>query len=123
MRAKHLPSFLIVMAAVAIATPTVAQEVGGLIPYDDPSDEPFSVINVTLPGPVAPPLKAPSVPTPLVQKVDPLNERPVTADTGAIDPLNALDGGAIVSGRSGGRGTSSMQQARRSLKQLMRKLG
>jgi hypothetical protein len=114
---------LIVMAAVAIATPAVAQEVGHLIPYDDPSDEPFSVINVTLPGPVAPPLEAPIVATPLAQQVDLLNELPATADTGQNHPVNALGGGAIVSGRSGGRGTSSMQQARRSLKQLIRQLG
>ncbi len=122
MRAKHLRWFIFVIIVVAAATTAGAQEVGDLIPFDDPGDEPFSVIDVTRPGPVVPTPEAPSVPTPLFEQVDPLKQLPAAADTGPIDPFNALDGGAIVSGRSGGRGASSLQHARRSLKQLMRRL-
>jgi len=128
MRAKCPPCFIFAIAVIALgsfATDALAERPprpGELEPVVDPSAAVFAVTGAFLPGPVDPPLDAPTVPTPPTAAPPVFHATPALGETGAFDPVGSL-GGAILSARSAGPGVTGMQQAKRSLKQLIRELG
>jgi len=127
MRAKCLPGFVVAIAMIALGSfVTYAEEpapgVGELVPVTDPNDAPFAVMwGDRVPGPMDVSLEPPPDLVPMSQQAPEFNVIPAASDTGAFGQFGS-SGGAFLSPRSTGA-VSDLQQAKRSLKQLIRELG
>lgn len=124
MRAKCPFGFVVAIAVVTLGSfvTVAAQEsgVGELVPQIDPNEAPFAVMwGSRVPGPMVKELPEP--PTVLSQAPDSGVFDPA-GSAASFDPVGSFRSGIPVT-RGAGAGISDFQEARRSLKQLIRQLG